>query len=631
MTKGEEAAVLKIALINMPFAAVHLPSIALTQLKSVLARQWPDRVESQIFYLNHDFAAHLGLGHYNQVASAVSSTVSGLGDWFFKETAFPITNGNGDPYVDRYLRHSKADPASVRVFVDERPRLEAFINGLIDQYELDSYDVVGFTSMFIQNLASFGMARLLKQRNPDVITVMGGANCEMSMGRVIAKNVDAIDFVFSGPSLKSFPEFVEHVLDGDTDGCHQITGVFSKRKSALAVMGGGEEIGEELDIDIDVPLDYAEYLASLDKRWTKGDVRPSLLFETSRGCWWGERSHCTFCGLNGTTIKYRSMTPQRAVKQFERIFSYSPRVTRYESVDNILPREFITDVFPNLTPPDNASIFYEVKADLKEREMEVLSRGGVKEIQPGIEALSTSTLKLMGKGTTSFQNLRFLQHCLVYDIKPVWNLLIGFPGEKEEVYAKYYDDLPLLVHLPPPLGVYPVRFDRFSPYFTKAKEYGLELKPYAFYSLIYPFDAQDLEQMAYFFEDQNYEAEYLRIVAKWLNKLQGRIDHWLLRWPNGQDGGGPVVEYQTRGDEEIVYDTRSDQPIEHQFSPSCLQTLRTLKTPMRLSRLVQKLTDRTEADLQTDLHHLKQKRLIFQENDLYMSLIVETQRDRGSI
>ena len=40
---------------------------------------------------------------------------------------------------------------------------------------------------------------------------------------------------------------------------------------------------------------------------------------------------------------------------------------------------------------------------------------------------------------------------------------------------------PLLVHLPPPSGAFPVRFDRYSPYFTRAAEYGLELVPLDFY------------------------------------------------------------------------------------------------------------------------------------------------------
>jgi len=69
------------------------------------------------------------------------------------------------------------------------------------------------------------------------------------------------------------------------------------------------------------------------------------------------------------------------------------------------PRQYLKEVFAHLRPPPGVSIFYEVKADIKDWEMEILARAGVTQIQPGIEALSTSTLKLMGKGTTSFQNV----------------------------------------------------------------------------------------------------------------------------------------------------------------------------------------------------------------------------------
>jgi magnesium-protoporphyrin IX monomethyl ester (oxidative) cyclase len=80
----------------------------------------------------------------------------------------------------------------------------------------------------------------------------------------------------------------------------------------------------------------------------------------------------------------------------------------------------------------------------------------------------------MRKGTTSFQNLKFLKNCGRYGIKAFWNLLVGFPNEPEEIYRKYYDDLPLLTHLQPPNGVYPIRFDRFSPYHADPAAFGME-------------------------------------------------------------------------------------------------------------------------------------------------------------
>ena len=96
-------------------------------------------------------------------------------------------------------------------------------------------------------------------------------------------------------------------------------------------------------------------------------------------------------------------------------------MTRFDSVDNILPREYITDVLPRLQTPEDVTIFYEVKADLKDHEMQVLAEAGVRRLQPGIESLSTTTLKLMKKGTTAFQNLRFLKSCLRWNTDPIWS------------------------------------------------------------------------------------------------------------------------------------------------------------------------------------------------------------------
>ena len=42
-------------------------------------------------------------------------------------------------------------------------------------------------------------------------------------------------------------------------------------------------------------------------------IEPALLAESSRGCWWGEKFHCTFCGLNGAGMKYRSKSPERVL------------------------------------------------------------------------------------------------------------------------------------------------------------------------------------------------------------------------------------------------------------------------------------------------------------------------------
>lgn len=60
------------------------------------------------------------------------------------------------------------------------------------------------------------------------------------------------------------------------------------------------------------------------------------------------------------------------------------------------------------------------------------------------------------------------------------------------------------------MGVFPVRFDRFSPYYFREQEYGLRLTPYDYYEFCYPFSPVVLRNMAYYFQDLNYDARYMR-------------------------------------------------------------------------------------------------------------------------
>src|SRR5262249_5658614 len=158
---------------------------------------------------------------------------------------------------------------------------------------------------------------------------------------------------------------------------------------------------------------------------------------------------------------------------------------RFVAVDNILDRSFYSEVFPVVKAPEGASIFYETRVITKEDHMQLLAQAGVTRIQPGIEALSTSILSLMKKGTTAFRNIEFLKKISTYGIEVEWNLLTGFPNEDSHVYEQYVRVIPSLVHLPAPVATFPVRFDRHSPYQKNPSAFGLDLRPLDFYSLVY--------------------------------------------------------------------------------------------------------------------------------------------------
>jgi ribosomal peptide maturation radical SAM protein 1 len=615
----------KISLGDMPFANLQTPSIALTQIRSIIQAQFPGKVSIDIASVSHDFGKYLGVDRYQYISTSMQALYAGLGDWFFRQQAFPQLPDNTEKYLQRYFWSKSGDEERVKDTIAQmRPKLGAYIDELITKYELDKAQIVGFTSMFMQNAAIFAMAKKLKQRNPEMIIVMGGANCEFPMGRVIAERIEEIDFVFSGPALKSFPEFVQYCLDDEISKCRSIHGVLFKGMSLPT--SGAEIIGEELNIDTPIELNYGDFLRKFDEYFANTDLEPVLPFETSRGCWWGQRSHCTFCGLNGVSMAYRAMKPELAIQQFRSLFQYSGTVTMLEAVDNILPKSYLKDVLPFLETPSDMQIFYEVKADLSEGDFAVLAKAKVKHIQPGIESLATSTLKLMKKGTTAFQNVNFLKMCVLYEIKPYWNLLVGFPGEGAEVYRQYLDIIPPLVHLEPPSGVFPVRFDRFSPYYNQAQSYGLDLHPMDFYSFIYPFDEAALQEFAYYFADRNVMAEYFTTVAQWIGKLQAVVTRWQARW---KDSKPNLPRLEFKGDSDIIYDSRSESVVEYPVGPSGKAILNYLSKPTCTEELVKVFSPQYGPDFAQQIEFLKEKNLVFQEGERLISLVVNGERRKA--
>jgi ribosomal peptide maturation radical SAM protein 1 len=637
MRNEQGDAVLRIALVNTPFAYVDAPSLALMQLRGVLqAGPSRDQIHISEHYVNVDFAKHFGLWQYHYASISPDMLICGLGEWLFRRAAFPEEPDNISAYVEKYRDRVHVPDVDKywQHVLSVRESLEQFIEDTIDRHDLTSADIVGFSSMFAQTLPVIAFARALKRRRPDVLTVMGGANCETPMGECLARHIDCLDYIFSGPALVSFPEFIAAILRGDMAACNAIDGVFPAPKSVghraattatlesrrfLPMARRTRSIGAERDINATIPIDIQPFLGQLRRQFDRSEVTARVYFETSRGCWWGEKAHCTFCGLNGTTMPFRAMSPVNALSQFEQLFRYASDVVELFAVDNILPREYFTAVLPHLATPPSMRIFYEIKADASEQEFESLAHARVLRLQPGIEALSTSTLKLMKKGTTAHQNIEFLKRCVRHGIHPIWNILIGFPGESEEVYRKYVADLPLLVHLPPPNGVYPIRFDRYSPYHMRQADYGLSLQPIPFYEMVYPFPARDLADLAYFFTDENPNPPYAAAADRWLDRLRAPIHAWRARWDSRQASERPVLRF-TDATSSRVYDTRLPEPVVHDVGTAGRILLEALTRPRSAGDVARTLVA-CDVDVDALLEDVVRRGLVFVEADRWISLV----------
>lgn len=629
----------------MPWGQLNLPSIGITQLKSILDQSFGDEVETELHYFNLKFARFFGASTYSFIATDLYSRYCNYGEWFFRQVAFPNLPDNKQAYYDHFNLHltfEKAPdwppfprqlPLYVHAMEKRRPLLQDFLDTLILEAGLDKVDVVGFSSLFSQNIPVIAAARRIKYFNPNVVIVVGGANCESPMGEELVRQVDVIDFVFSGTALVSFPTFIEHLSKGDLASCKQIDGVFSsdnleniRYESGLEILKhlpkGSQiaSIGKELSVNELIPLDYDSFLDSSASNLDGSGITPYLLFETSRGCWWGEKAHCTFCGLNGGTMQFRSMAAEKSKVYLQDLLDrYGSKVVDFGATDNIMPKDIIDSVYGEMDLPEDIVIFYEIRADLSPEQLATMASSRITRVQPGIESLDAPTLKRMRKGATGTGNVAFMREAAQVGIMCLWNLLVGFPGEPEDPYFKYMDLMPSLFHLMPPSNIYMVRFDRYSPYFTQSEKYGLNLRPADFYSFLYPhLEEEQLTNLAYFFEDDHPDT-YADYVRKWYRPIQKEVVAWNRRFFTEDDGLFPMLHFEN---ESRIYDSRSGQLVYHDLSLSQVRMLELLQQPLSIGKLRNRFDVVKFPSFDEDLKYLIELGLIFHEDQkTFVSLV----------
>src|SRR5207253_3689489 len=77
--------------------------------------------------------------------------------------------------------------------------------------------VVGCTSTFEQHVASLALLRRIRELDPEVVTMLGGANCETVMGQTTHRCFPWVDFVVSGEADGLISELCRLALDGRRD------------------------------------------------------------------------------------------------------------------------------------------------------------------------------------------------------------------------------------------------------------------------------------------------------------------------------------------------------------------------------------------------------------------------------
>lgn len=494
----------EVCLIQMPYSMLYTPSLALGILKSCLVR---DGFSCRVFYGDIAFADAVGIEIYKKFLDKriihQFAEMSFAGNvWYDGKKNAPAAQ-DGNIIYREYLEKIVYPMEGVREEYFELLKkvqeiIPGYLENLADDILKEEPLIVGCSSNFQQNNASFALLKEIKKRTSHVVTIMGGSNCALEAGQAVASEVEWVDYVFSGEGEFTIPEFCRLVRKYGKDIPEALLpeGVMSAQ-----TVEKEPAFPRTINLD-DIPLpDFTEYFAEADKMsWMKKE-EISLAAEGSRGCWWREKQGCTFCGLCIKDGQYRRKSTGRFLQELlEQSSRYG--VNRFFLTDSILSNEMIAE-FPKMVDalPENPGfrLFAEVKSNMRPKELESLKQAGFHTVQPGIEAIQDGLLKQMNKGNSAIRHLEFLKSAQQCKMKLSWNLLFGFPGEEEKWVEETLNLIPLLTHLPPPNGAMHILFQKYSHYYENREAYGLCLKRLPAYDHIYAFHDALAEGISYNF------------------------------------------------------------------------------------------------------------------------------------
>jgi ribosomal peptide maturation radical SAM protein 1 len=534
---------MNVLFLNLPFASATRPAIGVSLLQAQLRRMG---VASRIEYLNLRFARLFGAADYEYVADRTPSPML-AGDWVFSRCAF----GRRDDADAEYLRisaerfgHLPPTRRGLATLVRARNLASGFLDDCAARIDWRSYDVIGFTSTFTQHVASLALARRVRNLHSDAVIVFGGANCEAEMGLQLHASFPFVDYVCSGEADLSLPELLRRLQAGVP--AHDIPGVISRLGGRTRHVALAPQRIQDLD-DLPIPA-YEDYYSQYEAAFPAAKERPAVLMESSRGCWWGEKHHCTFCGLNGTSMTFRSKTAARVIEELS-VLCGRYGTKQVEMVDNILDMAYFKNLLPELERRGmKLGLFYETKANLAKAQVLALRAAGVHAIQPGIESFSTDVLRIMRKGTSAVQNVQLLKWCREAGLKAVWNLIYGFPGETPADYEATVAVFEAIPHLQPPYGFSSIRMDRFSPHFDDAAALGFaNVRPDRSYGLIYGLPEEALRNLAYYFEFDYADG---RNPAEYVSAARSALGRWQ------RSAGSSSLLYADHGERLAIWDLR---------------------------------------------------------------------------
>ena len=169
--------------------------------------------------------------------------------------------------------------------------------------------------------------------------------------------------------------------------------------------------------------------------------------------------------------------PRRALEEIDFLSRPAIRRAAFYATDNILDLDYFETVLRELGErPRPPRLYYMMKSNLHAGpQLRLLARAGLLGHLCGHRAPQHADPPPDAKGSRpGLQNVRLLKWSAEVGLAADWASAVpASPAKIRGEYQRLAELVPSLTHLRPPGGLYQIRVDRFSPYFTAPEAGGL--------------------------------------------------------------------------------------------------------------------------------------------------------------
>jgi hypothetical protein len=243
---------------------------------------------------------------------------------------------------------------------------------------------------------------------------------------------------------------------------------------------------------------------------------------------------------------------------------------------------------------------------------------GMREVQIGIEALSSRLLKKLRKGTTAIQNLEIMKNCEALDIKSVSNLILQFPASDEHDVAETLKILEFA------LPFYPLKAVNFwlglgSPVWQQPKKYGLSAV-FNHPKWAYLFPQEIYRKVPFFIQACRGNLTYQKKIWR---PVKEKISLWQKQYADvhARPGDLPILSFRDGGDFIIIRQRRFQaEPASHRLISASRSIYLHCQKPRSIKAIFSEFPDIPGDKIIKFLRMMVDKKLMFEENNKYLSL-----------